>query len=35
LTHLLMTNVLVIVASLCVFHSLRPIPSPRKTETPV
>ena len=35
LTHLFMTNVLVIVASLCVFHSLRPIPSPSQTETPV
>jgi cytochrome c oxidase assembly protein subunit 15 len=33
LTHLLMTNILVIVASLCVFHSLRPIPSPPQTET--
>lgn len=35
LTHLLMTNLLIIVASLCVFHSLRPIPSPSKTETSV
>lgn len=35
LTHLLMTNILVILASLCVFHSLRPVPSPSKTETPV
>jgi cytochrome c oxidase assembly protein subunit 15 len=35
LTHLLMTNVLVILASLCVFHSLRPVPTPRKTETTV
>ena len=35
LTHLLMTNVLVILASLCVFHSLRPVPTPCKTETTV
>ena len=35
LTHLLMTNVLVILASLCVFHSLRPVPSPPKPETSV
>jgi heme A synthase len=35
LTHLLMTNILVILASLCVFHSLRPVPPPSKTETPV
>jgi hypothetical protein len=35
LTHLLMTNVLVLVAALCVFHSLRPIPPPLKTQTPV
>ncbi len=35
ITHLLMTNILVILASLCVFHSLRPVPNPPKTETPV
>jgi cytochrome c oxidase assembly protein subunit 15 len=35
ITHLFMTNVLVILASLCVFHSLRPVPTPQKTETPV
>jgi heme A synthase len=35
ITHLLMTNVLVILASLCVFHSLRPVPNPSKTETSV
>jgi len=31
LTHLLMTNILVIVFSLCVFHTLRPVQSPPKT----
>jgi heme A synthase len=35
ITHLLMTNILVILASLCVFHSLRPVPTPPQTETPV
>jgi len=35
LTHLLMTNILVVLASLCVFHSLRPVPTSLKTETPV
>ncbi|MEN9845557.1 MAG: hypothetical protein RIS36_704 [Pseudomonadota bacterium] len=33
--HLLMTNILVILASLCIFHSLRPVPMPLETETPV
>jgi cytochrome c oxidase assembly protein subunit 15 len=31
LTHLLMTNILVIVFSLCVFHTLRPVEQVRKT----
>lgn len=35
ITHLLMTNILVILASLCVFHSLRPVPTPSKIETSV
>jgi cytochrome c oxidase assembly protein subunit 15 len=35
LTHLLMTNILVVLASLCVFHSLRPVSTPLKTETAV
>jgi len=30
LTHLFMTNILVILASLCVFHSLRPVATPPK-----
>lgn len=33
LTHLLMTNVLVIVFSLCVFHTLRPVQPSPKTNT--
>jgi cytochrome c oxidase assembly protein subunit 15 len=35
ITHLFMTNVLVILASMCVFHSLRPVPTPPATETTV